>query len=121
MKTKFILKKANGEEKVFYLKRENSKFIAIYNGKEYVPYPEGTMVNYNNAQRIVTKDICLINVEGDNIFVLDKGKFAGPNPSSDSGKVTYSFVGNNLRASSTLLAVFGVLIVAIIIIMIVAK
>lgn len=109
MKTKFILMSPTGE-KEFYIKRENKSFVAIYNDKEYVCAPIGTIVNYNGSQRMVTKDINVINLDGDMILIIDKGRWAGPQISSDKGKVEYNFLVNNLKASLPLLIGFIIIL-----------
>lgn len=114
MKTKFILKRPGKKDVVFYIRRQKNTFFAVYNDHEYPCLPTGTIVTYNNQQRVITDKINLIDFKGIKLLVTDNGKYAGPKVTTDNGnKITYSFIGNNLRASFTLLMVFIIIMVVI--------
>ena len=119
MKTKFTLKNDQGEM-VFYLKKEDKTYVATYNNKEYMAYPVGEVVTYNGHTRAIREGDNIINIEGNQILVVERGKFASEDVTAEKGKVTYSFVGNNMKKSLPLLIGLGVVLVVIVIALVVS-
>lgn len=118
MKALFFITKDNKEYKI-ESKRTKKSYTAFYNGQEYSPLDEGTVIKFNVQDKIVMKNILVFDIEGVK-FVTTYNNYACPKLIAENdAKVKCNTIRNNIAMSLNLLIGLIVFVTLILIISII--